>query len=235
MSGLESGEQGDRRYYQRPLNFRFIWNLAHAPRRRMYERFVSALKPQAPERVLDLGAANLPEPLENMFELYYPHADKITAAGVEDCSFLEKRHPGLKFVKTEPGKPLPWPDGHFELGFSNGVIEHVGSRAQQKLFLSEFLRVTKRAFLATPNRWFPLEMHTRLPFVHWLPAPIFRGLLEAIGLSFYADEKNLNLLTAGELLALVPEKNRAKARLEHNTAFGFPSNLMLIVGGGGES
>ena len=25
-------------------------------------------------------------------------------------------------------------------------------------------------FVTTPNRWFPLEVHTLLPFVHWLPA-----------------------------------------------------------------
>jgi hypothetical protein len=24
-------------------------------------------------------------------------------------------------------------------------------------------------FLTTPNRWFPIEVHTRLPLVHWLP------------------------------------------------------------------
>ena len=24
-------------------------------------------------------------------------------------------------------------------------------------------------FLTTPNRWFPIELHTRLPLVHWLP------------------------------------------------------------------
>ena len=24
-------------------------------------------------------------------------------------------------------------------------------------------------FVTTPNRWFPLEVHTLLPFVHWLP------------------------------------------------------------------
>ena len=24
-------------------------------------------------------------------------------------------------------------------------------------------------FVTTPNRWFPIEVHTRLPLVHWLP------------------------------------------------------------------
>ena len=35
--------------------------------------------------------------------------------------------------------------------------------------MSEALRVARRAFVTTPNRWFPVEVHTRLPLVHWLP------------------------------------------------------------------
>ena len=34
---------------------------------------------------------------------------------------------------------------------------------------AEALRVGRRVFLTTPNRWFPIEVHTRLPLVHWLP------------------------------------------------------------------
>jgi hypothetical protein len=30
--------------------------------------------------------------------------------------------------------------------------------------------------VTTPNRWFPLEVHTLLPLVHWLP-PAARGRL----------------------------------------------------------
>lgn len=218
---------GDERYYKRPLNFQWVWNLAHGPRRRIFDSFMAAFSPKESDTVLDLGATSLPSPLENMFELYYPHTAKVTAAGVEDCAFLETRHPGLRFVRIEAGKPLPFADGHFDLGFSNGVIEHVGSRENQRAFLAEFLRVTKRAFLATPNRWFPFELHTRMPFIHWLPAPAFRKILKMMGLPFYASEENLNLLTASELRALVPAGR--KATLKRNFFMGFPSNLLLIV------
>lgn len=216
-------------YYRRPLNFRFVWNMQHAPRRRIYDAFVAALQPKPTDSVLDLGATSLPEPLENMFEVYYPHPEKITAAGVEDCAFLETRHPGLKFVRLEPGKPLPFADGQFDVAFSNGVIEHVGSRESQRFFLSELLRVSKRTFVATPNRWFPFELHTRLPLIHWLPPAVFRGLLLMLGIGFYAQEANLNLLTEDDLLSLLPESRRASARLDYNWTFGFRSNLLLSV------
>jgi hypothetical protein len=36
--------------------------------------------------------------------------------------------------------------------------------------LLESRRVAKRgAFHTTPDRWFPIETHTRVPLLHWLP------------------------------------------------------------------
>ena len=49
------------------------------------------------------------------------------------------------------------------------MIEHVGGEEEQRRFVAETLRVGRRVFLTTPNRWFRVEVHTRLPFVHWLP------------------------------------------------------------------
>jgi len=226
---LEPGERSDARYYRRFFNHPLIWNLAHGPRKRMFERFMAALEPTERDAVLDLGAANLPEPLENVLEVYYPHKRRIVAAGTEDCSFLEKRYPGLRFRRVEPGAPLPFADDEFDVGFSNAVIEHVGSRERQRLFLAELIRVSRRCFLTTPNRWFPFELHTRLPFLHWLPPRLFRAALAALGLEFYAREENLNLLSARELLELVPKREGLSARLERNRFLGLPSNLMLIV------
>ncbi len=57
----------------------------------------------------------------------------------------------------------------FDVVFSNAVIEHVGDRERQEALVREALRVGRRVFVTTPNRWFPIEVHTRLPFVHWLP------------------------------------------------------------------
>jgi len=68
------------------------------------------------------------------------------------------------------GRELPFADGEFDRGFSNAVVEHVaGGRDGQRLFVHELCRVARRVFVTTPNRWFPLEVHTLLPFVHWLP------------------------------------------------------------------
>ena len=49
------------------------------------------------------------------------------------------------------------------------MIEHVGGRDRQRQLVSEAIRVGRRVFITTPNRRFPIEVHTRLPLVHWLP------------------------------------------------------------------
>lgn len=39
----------------------------------------------------------------------------------------------------------------------------------------------RRVFFTTPNRWFPIELHTRLPLVHWLPKPMCDRWLRRLG------------------------------------------------------
>ena len=39
----------------------------------------------------------------------------------------------------------------------------------------------RRVFITTPNRRFPVEVHTRLPFVHWLPDRTAHRVYRAVG------------------------------------------------------
>jgi SAM-dependent methyltransferase len=67
---------------------------------------------------------------------------------------------------------LPFEDGSFDLAVSNHVIEHVGDLAAQHDHLEELARVLRPAgalYLATPNRWAPVEPHFKLPLLSWLP------------------------------------------------------------------
>ena len=64
-------------------------------------------------------------------------------------------------------------DCAFDLAFSNSVIEHVGSFEDQRRFAGEMLRVGKRLYCQTPNKWFPVEPHFLGLGVHWLPKKWF--------------------------------------------------------------
>ena len=63
--------------------------------------------------------------------------------------------------------------GTFDLAYSNSVIEHVGTWDRQRQFAGEMMRLGRRIYCQTPNRWFPVEPHYLTAFVHWLPPQWF--------------------------------------------------------------
>jgi ubiquinone/menaquinone biosynthesis C-methylase UbiE len=77
----------------------------------------------------------------------------------------------VQFVPVADTK-LPFEDGSFDLAVSNHVVEHVGDLAAQHDHLRELARVLLphgALYLATPNRWAPVEPHFKLPLLSWLP------------------------------------------------------------------
>jgi hypothetical protein len=68
-----------------------------------------------------------------------------------------------------------------------------------------------------------MEMHTLLPLVHWLPVNWHRAFLRRLGMRFWADEENLNLLSRRTIRSLLPRSGRADVRLVWS--LGFPSNI----------
>src|SRR5206468_3871499 len=53
--------------------------------------------------------------------------------------------------------------------FSNSVIEHVGTREDQRQFAREVARDGKKYWIQTPNRRFPFDHHVMLPAIHFPP------------------------------------------------------------------
>jgi hypothetical protein len=87
-----------------------------------------------------------------------------------------------------------------DLVISNATIEHVGGELKQKKMIENIIKLTKKIFIiTTPNRFYPIELHTKIPLIHWFPKSTYRKILKFLGLSFYANEENLNLLSADEL------------------------------------
>ena len=194
-------------------------------RRRMFDIFVEVFQPTAQTRVLDLGVTpddSLPE--SNFFEQLYPYPNRLTVASIEDASSLEVRFPGVRYVKIN-GKSLPFAEGEFDIVFCSAVLEHVGNRENQRAFITEALRVGKGFFFTTPHRFFPLEFHTLIPIIHWLPQRWHQAILRALGQTFWAQTENLNLLTSSELVALFPACDVLNVRLIR--LFGWPSNILV--------
>ena len=172
-------------------------------RERKLRLFLELLRPGAETTVVDVGVTDAPfgpGSTDNFFEALYPWPDRITAVGVTGLDRFAAAFPRVRAVRAD-GRELPFAKDEFDIAFSNAVVEHVGGgRDGQRRFVAELARVARRVFLTTPNRWFPLDPHTLLPFAHWLPPGGARDrLLRARGFDDVLDP-----LGPRELAALFP-------------------------------
>jgi SAM-dependent methyltransferase len=118
---------------------------------------------------------------------------------------------------------LPFSDRSFDVVFSNSMIEHLGDRTNQRLFAREALRVGRRLWIQTPNRWFPVEPHVLTPVVHYLPLGAQRRILRNAtvwGLLTRPDQATVDklldelcLLSAADLRMLFPGCRLIRERL----------------------
>ena len=150
----------------------FASRVSLASRERKLRLFLEFCRPGPETTVVDVGVTDAPfggGSTDNFFEALYPWPERITAVGHTELDRFAAAFPRVRAVRAD-GRALPFADAEFDLGFSNAVVEHVGGgRSGQRQFVAELCRVARRVFVSTPNRWFPLDPHTLLPLVHWLP------------------------------------------------------------------
>ncbi|WP_026659353.1 methyltransferase domain-containing protein [Butyrivibrio sp. AC2005] len=194
-------------------------------RKKMFENFMQYVKPTDKSVILDLGATPDTKLADsNIFDKLYPYRKQITVCSIEDCSNIVSDL-GLKgFVFNEAKKPLPFEDNRFDALFCSAVLEHVGNRADQEFFLNECLRVSRKVFLTTPYRYFPLEMHTFIPFLHWLPWNWFQKIVRVTKGEFWANTDNLNVLCKKDI-----DKMRLirQVKIEFVRTAGWKSNMII--------
>jgi SAM-dependent methyltransferase len=200
--------------------------VSYCVRKAIFSFFMETMHPRPDSWILDVGVTpdqTLPD--SNMFERLYPFKNRLTITSIEDAAHLQGPYPGVRFVRTEKFE-LPFRDQSFDIAFCSAVLEHVGEDYQQKHLLREILRVSKRFFIVTPNRLCPIEFHTLLPFIHWLPRTLHQKLLQMIGLDFWARTQNLNLLTPRKVRSMLRPWTR-RFRVTNHFFLGFPSNIIL--------
>src|SRR5437016_5003156 len=136
----------------------------------------------------------------------------------------------LKLVRiAADGRNLPFESASIDWVFSNAVIEHVGGWAGQKQFANEIRRVAAKGyFVATPNKYFPIEPHTLLPFYQFLNPKLQRRIVR-FSPGYMREPLEINLLSDRDLGRLFPEASVLKIGLPM-----FPNNLAAVyrVNGG---
>jgi predicted SAM-dependent methyltransferase len=208
----------------------FADKAAYNTRLKIYSILSEIIELDKLESIIDVGVtADKTQIASNFFERLYPNPEKITAFSDQDASWMENEYKGLKF-RQGTALEMPFDKNTFELVFSSAVIEHIGSRNNQSKFIEECFRISRKyVFITTPNRYYPIELHTALPFIHWLPKNIHRKILKIIGQEFFAEEANLNLLARNELKTLCRENGIERYKIKAARFLGLPSNLLLVA------
>ena len=96
---------------------------------------------------------------------------------------------------------LPFADQSIDVVFSNAVIEHVPRKLQAQM-ASEIMRVGRSWFVTTPNFWFPMELHRRIPMFQFMP----KAMQDAYDRRFQPLHEGdmVNLLSASDMRRLFP-------------------------------
>ena len=116
-----------------------------------------------------------------------------------------------------------------DLVVSNATIEHVGSFENQKKMIQNIMLLARKYFvITTPNRYHPIDFHTKLPILHWFPKNIHRTILKIFKLEFFSKEENLNLLSKSELQVLLKICGISNYKIFDISLLGFKSNFIVI-------
>jgi hypothetical protein len=202
--------------------------LALRVRAGIFDLFMRECAPGSEARVADFGVSgHRGHPVHYFFETRYPRWDRLTVIGraAEMAGWFAEQFPGTTFLEADL-RHIPLPDGYFEAGLCNAVIEHAGTREEQRALVHEVCRVCRRVMFTTPNKRFPVELHTFIPLLHWLPDAPYRTVLRALGQAHFAEVQNLNLLDTESFLDLFPPHRRT-----HLIRAGLPllpTNLVCV-------
>ena len=130
-------------------------------RRRRMRDFAQTFDPRASTRILDVGGTPYNWQLLDA-------NPRITLLNLRLPEEVDAMPPQMVAVVGDATR-LEFESQSFDVGFSNSVIEHVGSRENQAKFAAEIRRVARGLWVQTPARSFPIEPRLLALFVHYLP------------------------------------------------------------------
>ncbi|MFL6720878.1 MAG: class I SAM-dependent methyltransferase [Sphingomonas sp.] len=134
---------------------------------------LARLNLQAGDKVIDLGGTcEIWDFIDTPLDITI-----VNLPGVDVRRSGASRHQ-FHFVEGDATDLKQFPDGHFDLVFSNSVIEHVGGEQKERAFAREARRLGRAYYVQTPSIWFPLEAHSGMPFWWALPQAVRKRMID---------------------------------------------------------
>lgn len=200
-----------------------------AARDQIFKDFMARMAPDASSSILDVGVSDVVSEGANVLERSYAHPQNITACGIGEGLEFRDAYRRVAYVQIQPNVRLPFDDNFFDIATSNAVLEHVGSAANQLVFVRELSRVSKKCFITVPNRFFPIEHHTAIPLLHFTNRG-FRIGCSALNKQSWTKEENLILMTRKKLWEIAADIPKSVAVGYTGLKLGpFSSNLYLAI------
>ncbi|ABL06617.1 class I SAM-dependent methyltransferase [Mycobacterium ulcerans] len=131
---------------------------AHA---RRWRHVIEVFPSFAEMRVLDLGGTP---------ESWRLAPVRPTAVTTVNLPPIESQITGITAIQGDACElPSTIANDHFDLVFSNSLLEHVGGHVRRQRLADNVHRLADRHWVQTPYRYFPIEPHWLFPGVQWLP------------------------------------------------------------------
>jgi len=136
-------------------------SLAGRARQKRWQQLAETFPDFSEMRVLDLGGT----PESWKLAPILPKA--VTTVNLES---FESDKPFVTPVAGDAcNLPASVKSDHFDLVFSNSLLEHVGGHLQRQRLADTVHSLADRHWVQTPYRYFPIEPHWVFPGFQWLP------------------------------------------------------------------
>lgn len=174
-----------------------------------FKELLQTVEADKPIEILDIGGTQLYWERMNFTE-----SDRYNIT-LLNLSVAPVKYKNFYSIKGDACDLSEFRDKHFDIVFSNSVIEHLFTKENQMKMANEVRRVGRFYYIQTPNYYFPLEPHWLFPLFQFLPFGVRVFLTKNFNLGNYKKSKTreaaikrvdeVKLLTEKEMKKLFPD------------------------------
>jgi ubiquinone/menaquinone biosynthesis C-methylase UbiE len=139
--------------------------------------------------ILDIGSGS------GHIASHFAEKNQVTAIDLENQLTVDSSKFHFEVLDT---LDLPFENATFDIVILNQVLTYVPDQILQVKEISRVLKKSGICYISLPNKFFPIEPHSHIPFIHYLPQSIYENLIGLIN----GKHENVKILSYKEMLSL---------------------------------